>query len=91
MMLWNFQSNVFGFNVDYVADIYDTLTTTPRAELKLLEEELKGDVPNPLNTMLDKESREDAISKYQARKDKLTVICPPTCPGKIEHSCYCFY
>ncbi|KAM7431365.1 hypothetical protein ABFA07_018062 [Porites harrisoni] len=41
---------------------------------------LKGEVPDPINTMLDRESREDAISKYQTRKEKTTVLCPPTCP-----------
>lgn len=69
------------FCLDYVADIYLTLTTTPRAQLKLLAEELKGAVPAPINTMLEKESKEEAITKYQARKEKVTVICPPTCTG----------
>ncbi|CAH3144934.1 unnamed protein product, partial [Porites evermanni] len=78
----NILSEVFGSYPDYVADIYDILTKTPRAELKLLEEELKGEVPDAINTMLDRESREDAISKYQTRKEKTTVLCPPTCPGK---------
>ena len=77
-----FHISNFGSHPDYVADIYNILTKTPRAELKLLEEELKGEVPDPINTMLDRESREDAISKYQTRKEKTTVLCPPTCPGK---------
>lgn len=68
-------------NFDYVTDIYDILTKTTRAELKLLEEELKGEVPDPINTMLDRESREGALSKYQTRKEKTTVLCPQTCPG----------
>ena len=80
--IWNIFSEVFGSYPDYVADIYDILTKTPRAELKLLEEELKEEVPDPINTMLDRESREDAISKYQTRKEKTTVLCPPACPGK---------
>lgn len=66
----------------YVADIYETLTTTPRAELKLLAEELKQEVPEPLHSMLvNKESREDAITKYRKRQEMETVICPPTCTG----------
>ena len=86
--MWIIQSGVFGFNLHYVADIYKTLTETPRAELKLLADELKGDVPDPVNTMLvNKESREEALTKYQARKEKVTVICPPTCPGKLKTSC----
>ena len=69
------------FFTDYVAYIYSTLTTTPRTELKLVEEELKEQVPDPLHCMLEKESKEDAIMKYQQRKEKETVICPPTCTG----------
>jgi hypothetical protein len=74
--------NYFYFRIDYVADIYQTLTTSPRAELKLLEEELKQEVPEPVHTMLaEKEDRGEAISKYKRRKEMETVICPPTCPG----------
>lgn len=65
--------------IDYVADIYNTLMTAPRAELKALENELKQEVPAPMHSMLEKESKEDAILKHQARKQKETVICPPTC------------
>lgn len=74
--------SIFFFFTDYVAHIYQTLTTTPRAELKLLVEDLKQEVPQPLHTMLvDKESREEAITKYKQRKELETVICPPTCTG----------
>ena len=65
---------------DYVADIYETITTTPRAELRVLAEELKREVPEPVHTMLvDKETKEDAVAKYKKRKEMETVICPPTC------------
>ena len=70
------------FLIDYIKDIYETLTTTPKAELKSLAEVLKQEVPDPLHTMLvEKESREEAIAKYRQRKEKETVICPPTCTG----------
>ena len=62
----------------------DTLTTTPKEELKSLAEDLKEEVPAPLHTMLvEKESKEEAITKYRQRKEKETVICPPTCTGII--------
>ncbi|PFX15360.1 hypothetical protein AWC38_SpisGene20419 [Stylophora pistillata] len=73
--------DIWHIGKNYVTDIYDILTKTPRAELKLLEEELKAEVPDTINTMLDRESREGALSKYQTRKEKTTVLCPPTCPG----------
>ena len=73
------------FFTNYVVDIYDTLTTTPKEELKSLAEDLKEEVPAaPLHTMLvEKESKEEAITKYRQRKEKETVICPPTCTGII--------
>ena len=72
------------FFTDYVVDIYETLTTTPKEELKSLAEKLKQDVPDSLHTMLvEKEIKEEAIAKYRQRKEKETVICPPTCTGII--------
>ena len=70
-----------GFSVDYVAEIFKTLMTTSRDTLKLVADELKQDVPAPLHSMLEKESREEAVNKHQARKQKETVIVPPTCTG----------
>ncbi|PFX17372.1 hypothetical protein AWC38_SpisGene18315 [Stylophora pistillata] len=68
---------------NYVAEIYKTLTTTPRAELKLLEEELKHEVPDPMHSMLeDKEDKGEAIIKYKRRKERETVIIPPTCTAQ---------
>lgn len=58
------------------------MVTTPRQELKLLEEELKQNVPEPLHSMLEKETKDEAIDKHKARKQKETVICGPTCTGE---------
>ena len=48
------------------------------------ENELKQEVPAPLHSMLEKESKEDAILKHQVRKQKQTVVCPPTCTGIMQ-------
>ncbi|KXJ07304.1 hypothetical protein AC249_AIPGENE747 [Exaiptasia diaphana] len=32
-----------------------------------------------MHSMLDKETKEEAKQKYLSRKEKETVICPPTC------------
>lgn len=59
------------------------MVSTTRAELKTIENELKDEVPDDLHTMLDeKENKEEAKTKYLARKNKNTAICPPTCTGK---------
>jgi len=68
--------------LDYVSELYITLTTTPRAELARMVTELKQSTPEPMHSMLDKEPKEAATQKYWSRKEKETVICPPTCSGK---------
>ena len=62
-----------------VAETYETLVNTKREELKLLEQELQRNVPEPLHSMLVKETKEEAIAKHKTRKQKETVICGPTC------------
>ena len=56
--------------------------STPRQQLKAVEEELDQETPPPMHSMLEKQDRDEAIDKYKQRKNKETVICPPTCTGK---------
>ena len=49
---------------------------TPRQELKQLEEELKQQVPEPMHSMLEKESREDAIQKHNHASWKKLLLFP---------------
>ena len=58
--------------------------TTAREDLKAIEEELKHQVPPPLHSMLQKESKEEAVKKYKSRQEKVTLICPPTCTGETN-------
>lgn len=67
---------------EYVAEIFETLVASSRQDLKRIEEELNEQTPEALHTLLDKEDRTEAIQKYNSRKTKETVICPPTCSGK---------
>ena len=70
------------FLSDYVAELYDTLTGTPREVLSRIRDELAEAKPNALHTMLpEKEDKETAKNKYKQRKEKETVLCPPTCSG----------
>lgn len=46
-------------------------------------EEIKTETPDPMNTMLEKESRVEAIKKKQARERMTTVDIPPTNPGRL--------
>ena len=44
-------------------------------------EELQKQTPPPMNTMLDKQSREEAIAKKKARDSMTMVDVLPTNPG----------
>jgi len=65
-----------------VAEIYETMITTSREDLKAVEGELDRHTPQALHSMLqNKQNKEETIGKYHSRKQKETVICPPTCSG----------
>ena len=66
----------------YVDDIFKFLTTTPRTVLKHIENSLKDEIPQPLHTMLEKVTKEDAVKKHLDRKGMVTKIVPPTCSGE---------
>jgi len=68
--------------LEYVAELYKTLIETPRRELQQLEDELTQGTPQPMQTMFELESREEAVQKHKSRKEKTNVECPPTCSGK---------
>ena len=58
------------------------MTGTPREELNRIRDELAEERPDALHTMLpEKEDKEAAKTKYKQRKEKETVLCPPTCSG----------
>ena len=62
-----------------MSEIYETLILTPRADLKCIKDELNGQIPEALHTMLaNKETSEDAKEKYKSRKGRETLICSPT-------------
>ena len=58
------------------------MITTSRRDLKLVADELKEVVPEAMHSMLEKQAKDEAIQKHLERKQKETVICPPTCSGK---------
>ena len=57
------------------------------------KETLKEMTPSPMNTMLQKQAKEDAIKKDIERKQMKSVNVPPTTPGNaiiFGVSCYLF-
>lgn len=47
--------------------------------------ELKATVPAPMNTMLDKQPREEAIRKRMERSSMVTKDVPPTAAGTHQN------
>ena len=85
IIAFSWQHITFDWFSDYVRDIYRTLVETPRQELKQIMSELEDQVPDPIHTMHEKENAADAIKKYKERKEKETILCPPTCTGIKYH------
>ena len=66
--------------LDYVEDIYQTLLEAMNTTncLGSAVRELKEMTPVPMNTMLDKETRESALDSRQKRKKMVPKNVPPT-------------
>ncbi|XP_068673626.1 uncharacterized protein [Montipora foliosa] len=66
---------------EYVEDIYQTyLVAWEKNQLKVAMQELSAMNPPPMNTMLEKQAREEAIMKRTERKGKTAKDVPPTTP-----------
>ena len=58
-------------------------------ERKAAAKELKDKTPPPMNTMVEKQSRGDALEKKAARSKMITQNVPPTTPGIVAVCEYC--
>lgn len=68
--------------LDYVDEIYQTyVRASQNGSLKIAYEQLNKMAPAPMNTMLEKERREIAVMKRNARKTIVVEDMPPTTPG----------
>ena len=59
---------------------------TSNDELEVAAKELKDITPPPMNTMMEKQSRSDALEKRAARSKLTTQNVPPTTPGTVYHT-----
>ena len=66
----------------YVEEIYQTYLESTKKELDTAAMQLKEMAPAPMNLMLDKQPREEAIEK-RARRMKMTVedVAPTSTPS----------
>ena len=68
--------------IDYVNNIYQTMVEAiEKKQLNGAIDELAKKTPAPMNTMLTKQSREEAIEKRKKRDNMQLVDIPPTNPG----------
>lgn len=66
----------------YVDEIYQVMVKEIDSDrLKKAATELEALAPAPMNTMLDKQNKVEAIQKHIARKEMVTEEVPPTNPG----------
>lgn len=57
------------WNLDYVEDVYQTMLSNVNSDvLQNTIQELKDMTPLPMNIMLKKENKKDAIEKHKRRK-----------------------
>ena len=72
-------------SANYVEDVYQVfLVAEQREQLKDAIHQLHDMNPPPMNTMLEKQAREEAIQKRTERKVKTVQDVPPTTPGNVH-------
>ena len=78
-----FVSNYLKYFTAYVQDIYNTFLTSTKEQLRDAELELEEMCPPPMNSMLTKQTKQDAIKK---RSDSQIAIqdVPPTTPSTFQ-------
>jgi hypothetical protein len=68
--------------LDYVEEIFQTFLMASSDDLKRAAAKLKEMTPLPMTSMLDRESKTDAVKKKNDRRRKVVEDVPPTTPGK---------
>jgi len=70
---------------EYVEDIYHMyIESQEKGQLGVAMQELSDTNPPPMNTMLEREPREEAIVKRTGRKGQTVKDVPPTTPGNFN-------
>lgn len=67
-------------NFDYVEEIFQTYLKTSKDDLDDAASRLRRMTPAPMNTMLEKQPRGEAIKKRDKRKSLVVADVPPTTP-----------
>ncbi len=77
----------FSFYIGYVQAIYETFLDAQRKDtLKEEAKKIKKMTPKPMNTMLNKQSRDEAVKKRKERRAMVLKDVPPTSTG-LKNQC----
>ena len=78
-----FNDYIFPLLAAYVQHIYDMFMASSRDELKNAAAKLKEMSPKPMDTMLEKQSKTEALKKRLERSQIVTKDVPPNTPGNF--------
>ena len=73
---------VFAFSA-YVQEIFDTYRNSSKNSLKDAALKLKDMSPKPMDSMFEKQTREEALKKRSDRRAMVILDVPPTTPGTV--------
>lgn len=66
-------------------EVFQTIVTAiKKTQLESAFQELKSMTPSHMNTMLEKQSREEALKKRDDRRLMTLPNVPPTTPGRVQ-------
>ena len=74
---------IFIFSLDYVAEIYKLFLESGKDTLASAFQALSNITPSPMDTMLEKQPRDEAIVKMKQRREFIVKDIPATAEGKI--------
>jgi len=72
----------YTFTLDYVEETFQTYLKASMGDLRDAAQRLKEKSPAPMNEMLQKEPRDEALRKREERSKMIVRDVPPTTPGK---------
>lgn len=73
------------YYLDYVEEIFQTtMGAIKEKKLDAAIQELKNMTPAPMNTMLEKQPRQEVLQKRDERRRMSCNDVPPTTPGTVQ-------
>lgn len=72
---------LFNEHLDYVGELFKFYMTLSKQQLQDACNDMKKMVPQPIDSMLDKQPREEAIRMREKKMNMVTTAVPPTAPS----------